>query len=93
MRHVAEVLGTVASDFEVIVSNDGSRDNTAAVLARLQLSEPDLHLLVVTHERNRGYGAAHLRDQFVKGGGVQFGVPSRSPVATRRPRKIGYQKK
>jgi len=58
VRHVADVLGGLANDFEVIVTNDGSRDNTGTVLADLQRREPDLHLLVVTHERNRGYGAA-----------------------------------
>src|ERR1700704_5810106 len=58
VRHVADVLSGLASDFEVIVTNDGSRDHTGAVLADLQRREPDLHLLVVTHEHNRGYGAA-----------------------------------
>jgi len=58
VRHVADVLRRQANDFEIIVSNDGSRDNTAGVLAALQAREPDLHLRVVTHERNRGYGAA-----------------------------------
>jgi len=58
VRHVADVLRAQASDFEVIVSNDGSRDNTAGVLADLQAREPDLHLRIVSHERNHGYGAA-----------------------------------
>jgi len=58
VHHVADVLRRQASDFEIIVSNDGSRDNTAGVLSGLQAREPDLHLRVVTHERNRGYGAA-----------------------------------
>src|SRR5690242_16337196 len=58
VRHVASVLRGLVDDFEVIVTNDGSRDRTADVLRRLQESEPVLHLRVVTHERNRGYGAA-----------------------------------
>src|SRR5260221_14097455 len=58
VRHVAEVLSGLASDFEGIVTNDGSCDNTGAVLADLQRREPDLHLQVVTHEHNRGYGPA-----------------------------------
>src|SRR5919202_5986018 len=58
VRHVAGVLANLADVFEVIVTNDGSRDGTGAVLADLQAREPDLHLRVVTHERNRGYGAA-----------------------------------
>lgn len=55
---VAKVLRTLADDFEVIVTDDGSRDNTAAILAHLQACEPELHLSVVTHPDNRGYGAA-----------------------------------
>ena len=58
VAHVAGVLRGLVTDFEVIVTNDGSRDNTGQVLAELQAREPDLHLRVVTHERNRGYGAA-----------------------------------
>jgi len=58
VRHVAGVLSGLASDFEIIVSNDGSRDGTARVLADLQAREPDLRLRILTHEHNRGYGAA-----------------------------------
>jgi glycosyltransferase involved in cell wall biosynthesis len=58
VRHVAEVLAGLAERFEIVVVNDGSRDGTAAVLARLQADEPALHLRVVTHQHNRGYGAA-----------------------------------
>jgi glycosyltransferase involved in cell wall biosynthesis len=58
VRHVAGVLGGLANDFEVIVTNDGSCDRTGAILAELQTREPRLHLRVVTHERNLGYGAA-----------------------------------
>ena len=58
VRHVASVLASLTDDFEVIVTNDGSVDRTREVLADLQRREPDLHLRVVTHEHNRGYGAA-----------------------------------
>src|SRR5919199_2632535 len=58
VRHVASVLGGLTSDFEVIVTNDGSRDQTGAVLADLQARAPELNLRVVTHHVNRGYGAA-----------------------------------
>jgi glycosyltransferase involved in cell wall biosynthesis len=57
-----EVLPNIAELFEVIVINDGSRDETAAVLRHLQsLFGPQLR--VVEHEKNRGYGAA-LRTGF-----------------------------
>jgi glycosyltransferase involved in cell wall biosynthesis len=58
VRHVAGVLAGLADDYEVIVTNDGSHDRTGEVLARLQAEEPGLCLRVVTHPRNRGYGAA-----------------------------------
>src|SRR5437763_332940 len=58
VRHVASVLAGLVSDFEVIVTNDGSRDKTGDILTDLQAREPQLNLRIVTHERNRGYGAA-----------------------------------
>ena len=58
VTHVASVLRGLVTDFEVIVTNDGSRDRTGEILRRLQESEPELNLRIVTHERNRGYGAA-----------------------------------
>ncbi|MBI3969416.1 MAG: glycosyltransferase family 2 protein [Chloroflexi bacterium] len=56
--HVAEVLAALVDDFEIIVTNDGSRDRTGAVLAASAAKYSDLPLRVVTHERNQGYGAA-----------------------------------
>ncbi len=58
VRHVASVLSGLAHDFEVIVTNDGSRDRTGEILADLAVREPQLNLRVVTHPKNRGYGAA-----------------------------------
>src|SRR5215470_3147196 len=52
-----DTLRRVASDYEVIVINDGSVDDTAAVLEELRQKYHPL-LRVVTHEVNRGYGAA-----------------------------------
>src|SRR5687768_2913633 len=63
VERAGEVLATVADDYEIIVVNDGSRDDSAAVLRALQ--ERLTRLIVVTHETNRGYGGA-LRSGFAR---------------------------
>ena len=55
------VLPSLTDDFEVIVVDDGSTDNTAAVLD--ELARADMRVRVVRHESNRGYGGA-LRTGF-----------------------------
>lgn len=57
-----QVLKTCSDDYEVIVINDGSRDETPRVLEALTVQFGP-HLRVVTHLRNRGYGQA-LRSGF-----------------------------
>jgi glycosyltransferase involved in cell wall biosynthesis len=56
------MLSRLTTDFEVIVINDGSADETGAVLEALRAAHPE-HVRVVTHEKNRGYGGA-LRSGF-----------------------------
>ncbi len=56
------VLEECVADYEVIVVNDGSRDNTAEVLEDLRARFGE-RLRVVTHPKNRGYGGA-LRSGF-----------------------------
>jgi glycosyltransferase involved in cell wall biosynthesis len=57
-----DVLRETADDYEVIVVNDGSCDNTAEVLSALS-DDYSPRLRVVRHEHNLGYGAA-LRSGF-----------------------------
>lgn len=57
-----EVLTQHVEDFEVIVVNDGSQDRTGEVLLQLQ-QQFGARMRIVTHEVNRGYGAA-LRTGF-----------------------------
>jgi glycosyltransferase involved in cell wall biosynthesis len=56
------VLAECASDYEVIVVNDGSRDNTGEVLDQLARRFAP-RMRVITHPENRGYGGA-LRSGF-----------------------------
>jgi len=56
------VLEVHVMDYEVIVVNDGSHDDTGAVLEKLR-GEYGERLRVVTHPQNRGYGGA-LRSGF-----------------------------
>jgi glycosyltransferase involved in cell wall biosynthesis len=53
---ILPVLQDWAQDFELVVVNDGSSDQTGAILASIAQSDP--HVRVIMHEVNRGYGAA-----------------------------------
>jgi glycosyltransferase involved in cell wall biosynthesis len=46
----------LASDFEIVVVDDGSRDRSAAIIEEWRLRDPRIRLL--RHRSNRGYGAA-----------------------------------
>ena len=58
VRDVRESLVDAVSDFEIIVVNDGSSDNSLQVLQELQKEIGELR--IVNHEVNRGYGGALL---------------------------------
>jgi glycosyltransferase involved in cell wall biosynthesis len=57
-----KVAATLTDDYEVIVINDGSQDDTAKILDELARIYPD-HVRVIHHPQNRGYGGA-LRSGF-----------------------------
>lgn len=61
VKDAFKIAPILTSNFEVIVINDGSTDESATVLGRLQKTYPALK--VITHPRNLGYGAA-LRSGF-----------------------------
>jgi glycosyltransferase involved in cell wall biosynthesis len=56
VRRCVEVGDSLGLDLEVIVVDDGSRDDTRAVVELLSHGEPRVRPL--HHARNRGYGAA-----------------------------------
>ena len=58
VRDVHEVLVASVEQFEIIVVDDGSSDDSVAVLRALQ--DEICELRIVEHERNRGYGGALL---------------------------------
>ena len=60
-REALDVAGRLFDDYEIIIVNDGSRDNTGAIADRLAKENPFVR--VIHHEHNKGYGAA-LRTGF-----------------------------
>lgn len=51
-----KVLEAVAHQWEIIVVNDGSKDNTAGIVRKL--GERDKRIKLINHQQNLGYGAA-----------------------------------
>jgi glycosyltransferase involved in cell wall biosynthesis len=56
-------LRQLTDDYEIIVANDASTDNSAAILDELHVIYP--HLRVMQHEVNQGYGG-NLRSMFAE---------------------------
>ena len=61
VRKVEASLKRITDDYEIIVVDDGSRDNSRDIVRGMMSQVPGLRL--VEHERNRGYGGA-LRSGF-----------------------------
>lgn len=62
VRTSVEAVAPLVPDYEIVVVDDGSRDETPRILARLS-EELEERLRVVTHPTNFGYGKA-LRSGF-----------------------------
>lgn len=52
------ILDEVAQKWEIIMINDGSKDKTAQVLEKIKKQYKDKDISIITHNPNRGYGAA-----------------------------------
>jgi glycosyltransferase involved in cell wall biosynthesis len=101
LKELELLLPKIAKKYEVIVIDDGSADATPKVLGRLKKKYS--HLTVITHEKNRGYGAA-LRSGieaaqfdwiFFTDGDMQFDVNELTtfvPFADQYEVVIGYRK-
>jgi glycosyltransferase involved in cell wall biosynthesis len=57
VNHAIPIIKQISEKWEVIIVNDGSKDNTLTVAQKLIQSDPQ-HLRLVNHPVNRGYGAA-----------------------------------
>jgi len=55
-KKTSAVLKGICDDYEVIVVNDGSRDNTVEVINEVMKNDPKVRL--INHEKNKGYGGA-----------------------------------
>ncbi|HPQ41265.1 MAG TPA: glycosyltransferase family 2 protein [bacterium] len=74
VRYCFRVLAEYAEDVEVVVTNDGSRDDTGRILERLTAEFPGL---VVGHNSpNRGYGDAMTRAIEVSTGDIIVTIDS-----------------
>ena len=51
-----KLLREIADDYEIMVIDDGSRDNSRLILKELEAKYPKLRLIF--HEKNKGYGGA-----------------------------------
>lgn len=66
VRQALKILPAFTDDFEIIVVNDGSRDETGNIINGL--AAEDARIRPIHHPRNRGYGAA-LTSGFETSGG------------------------
>jgi putative flippase GtrA len=58
VRDAHRVLSRLKKEYEIIIVNDGSRDQTGEIADRLALENPRVR--VIHHSPNQGYGAALL---------------------------------
>lgn len=63
VRAAIEAVAPLADDYEILVVDDGSEDETPEIADRLAAADP-AHVRVLHHAPNRGYGAA-LRTGFL----------------------------
>ena len=102
VKRFMEVLPNLAEQFEIIIVNDGSSDNTAKIADKLAAKYKEVK--VVHHPKNLGYGAslrtgfnsARYDWVFFTDGDMQFDVTQLDrfiPFTTKYNVIIGYRKR
>ena len=56
IKTAKKTLGSLFSDFEILIIDDGSKDNTGKIAEKL--AKGDSRIKVIHHNKNLGYGAA-----------------------------------
>lgn len=77
-RNAASVISALAKEYEVLIVNDGSTDNTGEIIRRL--SKEDKHIRTIHHERNYGAGAALKTCYTSAKGDLIFFIPADGQV-------------
>ncbi len=67
------LLQSVCNDYEIVVINDGSKDDTLALLQRLAADNPRMRL--INHEVNRGFGVTIKELYFAGTKDLIFSLP------------------
>ena len=99
---LAGILTDLVPDWEIVVVDDGSQDETADLVRKL--SRNSTHIKLATHPKNRGYGAAlktgielaHHQLLFVMDADLQFDpaeLKTFLPLAQKHDIVLGYRKR
>lgn len=56
VKKAEKILEKISDKWEIIIVNDGSKDNTLEIAK--ELSDGDKRIRLINHKKNRGYGAA-----------------------------------
>jgi glycosyltransferase involved in cell wall biosynthesis len=81
-----EIVSGLATDYEIFIVNDDSRDGTGALLDRL--TQADKAIRVVHHETNRGYGATIAELYMGAKGDLVFSLPGDGQLRARELLKM-----